>query len=365
MNGFVALDFASRIAAVSAALVAQGIPRGPAKVVEEAPKRGELSVMLDLHASPSRRAGVFESLADVTIWMRLQNHSRGPLLLATDEASREWIATPDLVWLELFRDDGTPLDPPRFDVGYFRGHESGDAAVFDRVPVRWLGAEQTFDWSIPLRDVPGWQSIELAPGAYRVRATYRGPPDLSSVKYADPGAAAAWRGAAVSQTLPFEINGSTPQVEWSEPQSGLRIAPLPDPRGDRCFHGEPIPMVFLVENVSEAPIEFTRDVGGSQDDDVRISDAAGAELGLGKMIGTGVTARTRLTLSPHARVRLYARPVTFDLEQTIAGNSFGRGAFSGDYRIRHSLRIDGDDSTSVLRTRLDVPVRTIHLLARR
>jgi len=359
--GIVAVVFAG----CGSALVAQDVPSGPAKVVADAPKEGELSVMLDLHASPPRRAAIFASLADVTIWMRLQNHSKGPLLLATDEASRRWVATPDLVWLELARDDGTPLELPKFNVGFAPWNGSGDPDVFDRVPVRWLGVDQTFDWSIPLRDVPGWQSIELAPGAYRVRATYRGPPDLSTVKYADPGAAAAWRGAAVSRTLRFEITGANPRLEWSEPQAGLRIAPLPDPRGDRFLHGEPIPMAFLVENVTDAPIEFARDVGGSQDDDVHISDAAGADLGLGKSYYTGVNERTHLTLSPHARVRLYAAPVTFDLEQTIAGYSFGRGAFSGEYRIHHSLRIDRADTSAALRTLLDVPVRTVDLLARR
>ena len=349
----------------AASLIAQGAPSGPAKVVAEAPKGGELSVQLDLHASPPRRAAVFESLADVTLWMRLQNHSKGPLLLATDEASRLWTATPDLVWLEITRDDGKPLELPKFDVGYMVGHGPGGPEVFDRVPVRWLGVDQTFDWSIPLRDVPGWQSFELAPGTYRVVATYRGPPDLSTVKYADPGAAAAWRGAAVSQTLRFEILGENSWLDWSEPQSGLRIAPLPDPRGDRFLHGEPIPMAFLVENMTDAPIEFARDVGGSQEDDVTITDTAGAGLGLGRMYCTGVTARTRFTLPPHARVRLYAAPVTFGLEQTSAGSSFGRGAFAGEYRIHHSLRIDLPDASAVLRAQLDVPDRTIDLLARR
>lgn len=365
MKGITALTIAFGIAGASSSLFAQDAPRGPAKVVAEAPKGGELSVQLDLHASPPRRAAVFESLADVTIWMRLQNHSKGPLLLATDEASRLWTATPDLVWLEITRDDGKPLELPKFDVGYMGSHGPGDPEVFDRVPVRWLGVDQTFDWSIPLRDVPGWQSIELAPGTYRVVATYRGPPDLSTVKYADPGAAAAWRGAAVSQTLRFEILGENAWLDWSEPRAGLRIAPLPDPRGDRFLHGEPIPMAFLVENTTDAPIEFARDVGGSQEDDVTIADAAGARLGLGRMYCTGVTERTRFTLPPHARVRLYAAPVTFGLEQTSAGSSFGPGAFSGEYRIHHSLRIDREDASAVLPTRLDAPDRTIDLLARR
>jgi hypothetical protein len=57
--------------------------------------------------------------------------------------------------------------------------------------------------------------------------------------------------------------------------------------------------------------------------------------------------------------------VTFDLEQTTAGNSFGRGAFSGEYRIHHSLRVDRDDSSAMVRARLEVPVRTVDLLARR
>jgi hypothetical protein len=95
------------------------------------------------------------------------------------------------------------------------------------------------------------------------------------VKYADPGASAAWRGAAVSQTLRFEILGANPKLE-EQPQAGCasRRSPI---RAASALHGEPIPMAFLVENVTEAPIELARDVGGSQDDDVKISDAAGAE----------------------------------------------------------------------------------------
>ena len=55
MKRIVVLTIASGIASVSASL-AQDVPSGPAKVVEAAPKDGELSVMLDLHASPPRRA---------------------------------------------------------------------------------------------------------------------------------------------------------------------------------------------------------------------------------------------------------------------------------------------------------------------
>ena len=184
----------------------------------------------------------------------------------------------DLVALEVTRDDGKPLVLPVFQVGTFFGNDAFRGDAWYALPVRSVAAGSSLDWSIPLRDVPGWQSIELAPGAYRIRATYRGPPDLSAQPNADAGAKSAWRCDLVSSTLRFEVTGPTPDLTWSAPHDGLRIAPIPDPRGDRFMFGESVELATMLENATDAPLVLVREVDYSQDDALRITSADGTQL---------------------------------------------------------------------------------------
>jgi hypothetical protein len=352
------------------ALVAQEGESQVAKEVVAAPEpKDALSLRIELLSDARQCTGRFAKFSDVHLLLMMQNRGTSPLLLAVDEAAQRWGATPNLVALEVTRDDGKPLVLPRFEVGTLFAGDRVEQWIWQGVPVRWVGAGGSLGWSIPLRDVPGWQSIELSPGAYRIRATYRGPPDLPAHVHADAvpdpeaGAKAAWRGALVSSTLRFEITDSTPELTWSEPQKGLRIAPIPDPRGDRFMIGETIELATMLENATDEPMVVVREVDCSEDDGLAISTADRKDLCRGASMSTGINDRVRLTLPPRVRLRIHAAPVRFDSDRIVAGNRVFDFAGPGRYTLRQTIEIESPIPPK--RTFLEVPAREIELLARR
>jgi hypothetical protein len=353
-----------------AAIFAQEVDLPAAKEVAPAPDSvSELAIQFDLHSDGRWSTGRFARFSDLKVFLRLRNRGKEPRLLAIDEASRRWVATPDLVELEVTRDDGKPLVLPRFQIGTLFSGDRVEKWIWHSVPVRWLGAGGSLDWSIPLREVPGWQSIELTPGAYRIRAIYRGPPELPAHVHADTfpdpdaGAKAAWRGALVSSTLSFEITGSTSELTWSDPKDGLRIAPIPDPRGDRFMVGETIELATMLENVTDEPLDLVREVDYSQDDALRITSADGMQLTANGVMTTGINHRIRFTLPPHARLRIHAAPARIEGDRIVAGNHWFVGAWTGRFTLRQRIEIEAPAGSD--RNFIEVPAREIELIARR
>ena len=361
LAGMVAVAFAG----AGSTPVAQEDERDVAKEVAPAPASTEpLTLQFELErAGEPGLAGRFARFADVALFLRMRNTGDAPLLVAIDEAARRWIAVPDLLAVELTRADGAPLALPEFQVGMPSLRGFTNEMNWFALPVRSLAAGGSLDWTIPLCDVPGWQSIELAPGAYLVRATYRGPPDLSSLAHADAGAASAWRGAVVTRTLRFVITDAMPALHWSEPHEGLRIAPIPDPRGDRFMVGETIELTTMLENATDAPRVIVREVGSSEDDGLAISVGGGKDLLRGSCISTGINHRVRFTLTARARIRIHAAPVRLDSARIVAGNREYAGAVPGRYTLRQ--RIEIEDPTPPSRTFLEVPPRELEVVARR
>ncbi len=357
--GIVAVVFAG----CGSALFAQGDDSRAKEVVAAPEPKDGLSLRIEMLSDEGHCAGRFARLGDVHLLLMMQNGGKEPLLLALDEAERRWVATPDLVALEVTRDDGKPLVLPEFQVATFFDNDSFRGVNWYAIPVRWLAAGGYLRWSIPLGEIPGWQSIELSPGVYRLRATYRGPPDLSRVKHVDDGAKAAWRGALVSSTLRFEITDSTPALTWSELQKGLRIAPIPDPRGDRFMIGEAIELATMLENATDASLVVVREVDYSQDDGLEITAADGRELSQGSSMSTGFNHRVRFTLPPHARVRIHAAPAHVSQDRIQAGNHWFSGAWAGRFTLRQRIEIEAPIPPQ--RTFLEVPPREIELIARR
>lgn len=350
----------------ASALVAQESESAVAKVVVPAPESvSGLALQFELMQTDEepRLAGRFARFSDVTLFLRMRNTGTSPLLLAIDEASRRWVAVPELLAIELTRDDGAPLSLPAFEVATFFDNASFKDDNWYSLPVRSVTAGNSLDWSIPLREVPGWQSIELAPGAYRIRATYRGPPDLSAQPNADAGAKSAWRGAVGTSTLRFEITEPTPALTWSEPREGMRIAPIPDPRGDLFMFGETIELLTMLENATDQPLVLVREVDYSQDDGLAITAADGTKLSGGGFMTTGINHRVRFTLPAHARLRIHAAPAKFGPGRIAAGNRSFDSVGPGRYTLRQSIEIESPRPPD--RKFLDVPVREVELLARR
>jgi hypothetical protein len=345
-------------------LVAQVGELHAAKEVVAAPEpKDALSLRIELLSDAHQCTGQFKKFSDANLLLMMDNRGTAPLLLAVDEPSRRWVATPDLVALEVTRDDGASLVLPEFRVGTFFDNDAFLGDAWYAVPVRWVAAGGHLRWSIPLRDVPGWQSFELAPGAYRLRATYRGPPDLSAVEHADAGAKAAWRGELVSATLRFEVTEPTPDLTWSAPHDGFRIAPIPDSRGDRFMFGESIELATMLENATDAPLVLVREVDYSQDDALEITAADGTKLLRGGVMTTGINHRVRFTLPAHARLRIHAAPARFDPDHFVAGNCSYDSAGPGHYTLRQRIEIESPHPPD--RKFLDVPVRGVELIARR
>lgn len=346
-------------------------PGGPATVVAPAPDAQDgLEVMADLHTPLPRRASRFATLQDATLWLRFKNVSKEAELVAVDEAGRNFRAAALLLDLEITRDDGGPLELPSIHTGSSFDPLGGTGELLFLVPVRWLAPAASFDWAVPFVDLPGWQSIELEPGTYRLRVVYHGPPDLAGLPYPDEGAVRAWRGRAVSQTLRFEITEGEPPLEFGPPQSGLRLAPRHDLFVARWRTDENVPMQFVVENVTDAPLQITRALGGSQDDDSSIQGSDGNERIRGHSTGFGWDPIVTLTLPPHGRARLYAWPLSIGADGIRASGWSEAGAPPDRYVVRHQLRITVGDPSPVNKVipsgdSFDVPPRTIDIIAAR
>lgn len=130
------------------------------------------------------------------------------------------------------------------------------------------------------------------------------------------------------EVLTFTITGDPRERVWSEHQQGLRVAQQFLPSGPRYFLGETIQRVFLIENVSSAPITFYRTLRWAQGDDVFIRTEVGGPLGLGKSFSTGGHPLIRWTLSPGMRVKVYAGRLSFDDRFSV-----------GRYFIRHRVSL--------------------------
>jgi hypothetical protein len=329
-----------------------------------------LEVNLWIRGADPKGVAQLASLSDAVVTLRFQNRSTKSLTLAVDDEQRRYMALPLLATLEVTREDKTPLVLPEIEVGSNWGIGGAVGNLLFMVPMRWLPSEGLFDWTIPVADWPGWQSIELAPGRYRVRVVYHGPPDLTGLPHPDAGAVAAWRGVAASPELAIEITGGDESLTFGEPQHGLRVAPRPDPRGDRYLTDETIPMQFVVENVTDGPVEVTRVVGGSQEDEITIGTADGGEILDGSVMCTGWDPVVKLTLPAHARARLFAGAARFGAETVTIGNRSGPAAPAGRYRVRHKLAVTFGNTEPVdhvvpRRSWITVPEREIEILARR
>jgi len=329
-----------------------------------------LEVELWLRGGDPKSVTRLGALSDAVLMPRFKNHSSAPLTLAVDDALCRFMALPLLATLGVKREDGAPVALPAFRVGTNFGVSGSGGELLFQVPMRWLPAEGSFDWTIPVVEWPGWQSMELAPGRYRMRFVYHGPPDQTGVQYADPGAIAAWRGSAASAECTIEITGSETALTFGAVQSGLRVAARPDPRGDRFLQDDPIAMQFVVENVTDAPIDLTREVGGSEEDEIAIVDVGGREILDCATMHSGWSPVVKLTLPAHARVRLFAGAARFGIEGVSIGNRSGPAAPAGRYRIRHRLSVTIGNTEPVnhvvpSRSQLAVPERELEILARR
>lgn len=346
-------------------------PGGPVTVVAPAPAAKDgLEVTVDLMTPERSRGSRFASLQDATLWMRFKNVAHQALLIAIDEAGREFRAAALLLDLELARDDGQPLARPSFRTATTFDPLDGSGDLLFVVPVRWLAPDATFDWTVPLADFPGWQALEIEPSAYRLNVVYHGPPDLAGISHADEGARRAWRGRAASQTLRFEITGAAQELDFGPPQAGLRFAPRPDPFVSRWRADERIAMEFVVENVTDAPLQITRELGGSQEDDCSVRGADGGERIRGHTMGFGWSPIVTLTLPPHGRARLQAWPLSIGERGVRASGWSEEAAPPGRYVVSHQLAITVGDPSPVNnvipnRSLFKVPPRTVEILAPR
>ncbi|MSR46585.1 MAG: hypothetical protein EXS13_05915 [Planctomycetes bacterium] len=294
---------------------------------------GGLALWIDMHARDREvRCGSFATLADATLDLRLENTGGADLHVLLDGAVHRFMGLALVLDVELTHDDGRAVARPGCSLGNnFSPDDAADDLLWP-APTERLGHAGHAFRRVPLAQLTNVGGLVLDPGIYRMRVTYTGAADRSI-------AASTWRGAAKSQELRFRITGAPEPLAWSEPQDGLCAGVVVDPPQRRLFFGESVRPRFLVENVTEAPIQFLRAIGSSQEDDVAVVHAESGNLVRSMTMSTGWEATARWTLPPGGRVWIDAAPMQLSASKFIVGNAGGDAVGPGRYELRYSLSL--------------------------
>lgn len=200
---------------------------------------------------------------------------------------------------------------------------------------------------------------KLPAGEYRARVRYRGPSAaiLAAIArhWPDKPQGKAWSGDVTSNEVAFTVaDGAKDDLElvWGEAKDSLQAAvefrPLPgavapdDPAGTVPLNSVLSP-VFHLKNVSKEAITLTSETW-RQDDQLTVTDEAGAEQKVSGAWYTGLAIRGRWTLRPGEVAELKAADLAIAADEAALQaieHPVGKWfiAVPGKYLCRYSLHI--------------------------